>query len=290
VNTLRQIIAIARTEFRFGLRRGGPVVPMVLIGLVIDVSVVWMTIGGVNAFKWNMNYNFYSDPAKMQKLQAAGIHLPTLIDEADLINTESLIGSWSYFYILTFLLLVSAVAPTIPADRQFGVMEILRSLPISGGRYLAGKILGVLAVAGTVAAVPLIAYFFIPLILVGAVSIKLLALLILMDGIPVLLGAVSLGVQSGVLFGKRTLAAAFGFVAGIIGLVGIILTSKANPYMGGDFVTPAAAYISRITDTSGMPLPQGSVHELGMYYGGALIFLVLLGILARSWLKWKENF
>jgi hypothetical protein len=169
-------------------------------------------------------------------------------------------------------------------------MELLRSLPISGGKYLAGKILGVVAAAGTVAAVPLIAYLFIPLILVGAVSIKMLALLVMMDAIPVLLVAVCLGVLGGVPFGKRLAAAGFGFLAGILGLAAILLTSNDNPYIGGGFLTPPAALVLRITDFSSMPHPKVTVQDLIVFYGGVFFFLILLTILARSWLKWKENF
>ena len=290
MKTLRQIFAIARTEFRFSFRRGGPVVPTVLLGLVLDVGILLVTIQDVNSYKADMQYNFYSDPARMQQFQQEGIAFPTILDFAASINTDGLIMPWSYFYILTFLLLVSAVAPAIPADRQFGVMEILRCLPISGGRYLAGKVLGVIAATVMVAALPLLAYCAIPWLLVGAIPIQLLTRLVLLDGLPVLLCAVSLGVLLGTPLARRFLAVGFGFFTGIFGLAAIMMTSKKNPYLGGGFLTPPAAYVLHLTDTTGMPLPQVSTSEVVIFYAATTIVLILLAILARTWLQWKENF
>ena len=287
---LPQFLAIARAEFRFGLRRGGPVVPTVLIGLVLDIGILLATLMQVNDFKAAVQYNFYSNPAELQKIQQAGIALPSLADDADSINFEGLFAAWSYFYILSFLLIVSAVAPAIPADRQYGVMELLRSLPVDAGPYLAGKVLGALAAAVTVAVMPLLVYCAIPLLLVGSIPFTLIVRLSLLDGLPVLIATITLGVLTGVPFGRRILAAGAGLLSGILGLAAIVLSSRENPYMGGGFLTPAAAYVLRITDTSGMPLPRVSGSELLIFYGGMGAALILLAGLARSWFHWKENF
>ncbi len=287
---LRQILAIARTEFRFGLRRGPSVVPVVLIGLVINVSVWIVTASEVKNFNSSMLYTLQNDPAILEKIQAAGIALPKLADEADFINTSGLMGSWTYFYILAGLLLVGAAAPAVPADRQFGVLELLCSLPLGGGRYLAGKLLGVGAAAVLVAVLPSLAYLASPLILVGAISFRLAVLLVLLDGLPVLVAALALGVLGGVPLGRRLPAVAFGFFAGLLGLAALILASKPNPYIGGGFLSPAAAYVLRLTDRSSMPHPPVSAGELAAFYLGALAVPSLLALLARAWLKWKENF
>ncbi len=290
MNTLRQVFAIARTEFRFGLRRGGPVVPLALIGLVLNISIWMITSAQVSNFKADMQYNFYGDAARLQRVQALGIHIPTIADQADFINTDGLMGSWTFSYILSQLLLVAAVAPAVPADRQFGVLELLRSLPLGGGRYLAGKVLGVLAAASLVSAVFLLVYLAISWILVGAIAYKLVALLVLLDGLPLLVAGITLGVFVGAPLGRRTPAAACGFVAGVLGLGGLILASKDNPYVGGGFLSPAAAYVLRLADTSSTPRPPVSAGEVMLYYGVTLSALALLAGLARLWLRWKENF
>jgi hypothetical protein len=118
----------------------------------------------------------------------------------------------------------------------------------------------------------------------------MLALLMLMDALPVLLVAVSLGVFCGVAFGRRLTAAGFGFCAGILGLAVMASTFKDNPYIGGGFLAPPAAYVLRLTDFSSMPHPQGTVQELVVFYAGAFLIIALLAILARAWLRWKENF
>ncbi len=290
MKSLKQIFAIARTEFRFGLRRGGPVVPLVLIGLFLDAAVLLAVTAEMNNFGYNMEMNFYNDPEKLRKIQQAGIRLPTLSDQADQINTAGLFTSWSFYYVLTFILVGSAVAPTIAADRQFGVMEILRGLPISGGHYLAGKILGVLATGISTALFPLLVYFVISMLTIGSIPMVQLSGLLLMDGIPLLSAALSLGVLSGVMFGRRLPAAGFGLFTGILGLAAIVASSKANPYMGGGFLSPAAAYILRTTDTSGMPRPQVSAGEVVIFLVVMLALFVILMVLARMWLKWKDNF
>ncbi len=290
MNPFHQVFAIARTDFRFGLRRGAPVVPLALIGLVLNISIWMITSAQVSNFKADMQYNFYGDAAKLQRVQALGIHLPTIADQADSINTDGLMGRWTFYYILSLLLLVAAVAPAVPADRQFGVMELLRSLPLGGGRYLAGKILGVLAAACLAGVIPLLTYLAISWILVGAISYKLVALLVLLDGLPLLVAGISLGIFAGTPLGRRTYAAACGFMAGILGLGGLILASKDNPYLGGGFLTPAAAYILRLVDTSSMPHPPVSAGEVMLFYGVTSSALALLAVLARLWLRWRENF
>ncbi len=61
--------------------------------------------------------------------------------------------------LIALLFLPAATVSAIPADRKFGVLELLRCTPITGTRYLTGKILGVLSAVLLVSAIMLALFF-----------------------------------------------------------------------------------------------------------------------------------
>ena len=66
-------------------------------------------------------------------------------------------GTWGALYVVLAVLLPPVVAEAIPRDRQLGVRELLDSLPLTAGAYLAGKLLGAwLALAAALGAAMLV--------------------------------------------------------------------------------------------------------------------------------------
>jgi len=318
MKAVRQIYAIARTEFRFGLRRGAPVVVTAVIGLLVGAAILLMPLMNLDGLKPDFGD---MSPEQVQRLAAKGItpdsYRPLIRDSlADLIAYAALQG-WQLM-LLAVLFLPLATAPTVPADRTFGVHELLRSTPLDGTTYLAGKILGVLGTVFIIGAFPLLAFFaVIEFTLLGSVQsgipfylVKFLAELILMDGVPIFVFGAVVGVLVGVVCHSRRAALLPGFLAGVLGLI-FWATVFSNPLKVA-FITDAAAYrvFQGYTDAAprtfalvfGEPPPQvnpGLLGEGAWKIGNGTVIdmylilfglLILLAVLARLWLMRKENF
>ena len=319
MKTLRQIFAIARVEFRFGLRRGAPVVVTAAIGLLVGAGFLISPI--INLSNVITPPDDYT-PQQWQRLAQIGITpaIVRFLDRDVLADMTAGGASQSWFPVyLGLLFLPLATAGVIPADRKFGTLELLRSLPIDGKRYLAGKLLGTLAIVALVACFPLLLFlallegillshtgFGIPLALIGF-FLKLSVL----DSLPVMLFGATLGVTVGIAARSRRAAILPGFAAGALGML-TWLTVFRPPQGLSDPLDLAAYYVlegyqniwqaswTHFTgDSSPAPVdlsllgaqaPRvGLAQVIGMLVVAVLI-LVGLAVLARLYLRWKENF
>jgi ABC-type transport system involved in multi-copper enzyme maturation permease subunit len=115
-----QLAGMIRYEFRMHWRRRGLIILMWGILVVIGISLL---IAGDNFQQLSTSPN---DPVLIRKVVTAALILTAFPP----------IGMGVAF----FLPLVAA--ETIPLDRQYGVRELLDTLPISSNMYLTGKLLG----------------------------------------------------------------------------------------------------------------------------------------------------
>jgi len=317
MKTVRQILAIARTEIRFGFRRGGPVVMTALIGLVVGVGILVLPISN---FVLNPSFNIKTlTPDQVAKLAAFGLTIGEFKKYfTDFGADMTIMGAgmaWALM-LLAFVLLPPATVSSIPADRKFGVGELLRSTPITGGSYLAGKILGVIAHVLLIASITL-ALFFIALEVfflhflqasIPAYLVYFYITLTLLDGLPILAWGSAVGVLTGVAFATRRGASLPGLAMGILSIPfwGLAFTpvksystmDVAAYYLFINYYSAAQAFEAKVTGQAPLGLfflPGGgtavvSIRQVLWMYTTAFLILLAFAILARLWLKWKENF
>jgi ABC-type transport system involved in multi-copper enzyme maturation permease subunit len=315
VKTIHQVFTIARTEFRFGLRRSAPLVMTALIGLLVGTGILMGPIAMLKDLSPVLND---MTPEQIERLTAEGF----TVDEyqqlvsrfiADWSSAGSAPLAWDMMF-MALLLLPIATAATIPADRKFEVMEVLRSTPISGSNYLAGKILGVLAIVIATGLVPFLLFLVILEVLLLSflhvgISISTLMFYIelsLMDGLPLLACGSAIGVLTGVFFHTRRGAIFPGLIAGLVGLFLWLFAFKTPPttfpvedvasyYVFQNYHSDALTAMFKISGTQGFGLlgehttPVGIGQVISMYITLLVIFFILF-LLARLWLHVKENF
>lgn len=318
MKTLIQIFAVARTEFRFGLRRGAPVVVTALIGLVVAAGILITPL--LNLEGWAPPPADV-DALAQERLSEAGITVAEYLDLGrhlfeDMTAFSTPMG-WTLIY-LALLLLPVAAAGAVPADRQYGALEILRSTPLSAWAYLGGKMAGLLGVVLLVSLGPALVFF----VILEAVILRFLhtgltanlavfyVKLGLMDGLPILVWSTGIGLLAGIFFRSRRSAILPGLAAGFISLfiwVRIFVTHRAA-YQSFD---PAAYFVFQGYRSQAQPtldkliaaLPTGpeygilgveaatiGIEPVLWMYGFILVSLTTLSALARLWLYWKENF
>ena len=144
MKTFRQILAIARTEFRFAFRRGAPVAVTALIGLIVSAGILLEPLSNLSQTPKNLNMT----PEQVARLATIGLTPGEWAVFVQNMMADMFVASTVMAWLLIFtalLFLPMATSGSIPADRKFGVSEILRSMPITGSTYLAGKVLGMLA-------------------------------------------------------------------------------------------------------------------------------------------------
>lgn len=270
---MRQVLAVAWAEFRFGLRRGGPIVGTAAASLLLIAGTLYLTLMNAEGLS-------PSDAA------AAGV------------GAQELAMAWPVFEWLAMGLLPIVTAQAIPADRQFGVHELLRSLPLTGGVYLAGKILGTLGVVLLTGGLALALHLVLHAVLIGSPQVNLYLELALLSGLPVIVWASTIGVLTGVGFATRRAAMFAGVIAGIAGT--LIWSLSAGAAAGQWIVSDANRLIyqapSRFVFGQYNLLPpwvgEGTTSGLQAAQAILIAFLVLLGVgvVARMWLKRKEAF
>jgi hypothetical protein len=293
----RQILAIARTEFRFGFRRGGPVAVVALIGLSVSAGIVFMTVSMGSMIKeYSQAYErLRHDPVFLEQLSAQGLTFEKAVPSPSkmLENTlgGSLAGGWLPFPLLAFILIPMLAAPTLPADHAVGVAELMRSTPISGGTYLAGKVLGVIASVLLTAAAGMLLYSTVTVVIYGIFPFTKLALeLTLLDGLPVIVGVSGLGVLIGTPMRRRSSASLIGMVSGVLSLILWMLPSKPWTDAGLPFDLAAYSVFQRNLMGMGEGTPAIATSAIVTMYVYAIIVLALIAVLARLWLRRKENF
>ena len=319
MKTLQQIFAIARTEFRFGLRRGAPVVVTAVLGLILGAGIL-MNMGN-NMQMADPHMEQYT-PEQVAKLAQNGITAEVYrsLSQGEFADLTAIDTTQTWFFLyLALLFLPVATAGTLPADRQFGVLELLRSMPLGGNIYLAGKILGVIGTVVFIACFPFLLFLTvlegIMLKFIGyGVPLGLITFFLklsVLDSLPILACGATLGVLSGVTIRTRRTAILPGIIAGGFGLIAW-LSAFRFPVSSQNTFDLAAFHVFQtyqsIWQAIGARLLKWaslSSYEFSLVGTSApvagftrvlVMYLVILAVLAglfglaRLWLKWKENF
>lgn len=280
---LFQILGIARTEFRFGVRRGGPVVGILATSLVASGAILFLT---------------YAENKSNQLLGEVAYRS----------NGDAFVAmSWPGFLWLALAVLPLVCAAAIPADRQYRVQELLTSTPITAWRYLAGKILGTWAVIVSFGLLALLIHLGLLSALVGPINWPLYLQLTLLSGLPLALWSSALGVLVGSGLRSRRLAHLAGLLAGLLSVIPSGLAFR-DPIQ-------RVVYSSRYSQTVTMGSTELLTHQAGsdyvfqqfhlnmldwipavtptqvvLFLTSALVVLAVLFALSQAWLAWKENF
>ena len=316
MRTLLQIFAIARTEFRFGLRRGAPVVVTAIIGLIVGAALLMDPIG-------NLPYTDPSldqfPPEKIQALIQHGITQEvfssiTRDSFADL-TADSVLSNWNLIFIALLFLPVAAIG-AIPADRSFGAWELLRGMPVRGFSYLAGKILGLCFTVAFIGLFPLLLFFTVleGLFLSkfqlglpwGLVSFYLQ--LTVFDALPIMFFSVAVGALAGMVFRSRRVAILPGFGVGLLCYLFWTKAFKPPPFSYFQFDLAAyricQGYHSLFDAAWRRVSPDFTSYDLSLlgakapYLGISrvlfmyLVILFVIGVaavLANLWLQRKEG-
>jgi ABC-2 family transporter protein len=314
MKTFRQILVIARTEFRFAFRRGAPVVVTAIIGLIVSAGILLEPLSNLSQMPKTLSMT----PEQVARLATIGLTPSEWAVFVQNMMADMFVASTVMAWLLIFtalLLLPVATSGSIPADRKFGVSEILRSTPITGSIYLAGKILGMLTAVLLVGALMLALFFTVTEIILfsslhywlNANASWFLIKIALMDGLPMLVWGTTIGMLVGIFFRTRRAAIFPGFLAGVASLVGWAfvfrapaqgffgITDIAYFYLVQNYHSPALALESRLGggDVNMFNIagaPQVGIGQLALMYSTVVVTLALLIILARLWFQWKENF
>jgi hypothetical protein len=301
----------------FGLARlcGAPVAVTALIGLLVGAGIAVAPF--TNLSMWTINQNM--TPEQVQNWTAFGVTVDEYVPFMRSAVGDTFVFSTMLAWLLIFLallLLPMTTAMSIPADRKFGVSELLRSAPITGSGYLAGKFLGMLAAVLLVGGL-MVALFFaiVEIILFSVLHFGLsagvclfLISLALLDGVPMLACATAVGVLVGTFFRTRRAAILPGMLAGGASLVcwanafrapapgiSIGMTDRIYYYLVQNYHSPAMDLMTRIyghdPDLFGLAgTPPVSIGQIALMYLTLIAALAVLACLARLWLQWKENF
>ena len=274
MKVLPRMVAVARTELRFGFRRGWPVVGTVAVVLVVSVFALYVGHMMARDMPQGMPNEMY----------------------APMVGALGLAGAWPVFEWLALVILPIVTAQAIPSDRQMGVDELLRSQPLTGGTYLAGKVLGMLAAVlltgGIVAMVHVLLHF----LLVGPIHAAFYLEMTLLSALPLLIWASAIGVLVGCFLRTRRAAILIGILVGLAGPPSWSLAFRPPP--DPPFYVPHLSLLSRqpasdfVLQQYGMLpswVPPVTVEELVQSYALALMILLVATIAARLWLLWKEN-
>lgn len=275
MKAIHQILAISITEFRFGLRRGWPIVGTIAVLLVMGGSILVFTF-----------INLSDLPRKY----------------ATEISGDSLITIWPAFPVIALGVLTMACSPAISMDRQMGVFELIRSMPLTGFRYILGKIIGTIVSVLFAGSIMLVLFLGIHFVFLGPINAPLYLEVILFSGLPILIWATALGVVVGTWANKRLSAVIIGLLAGMMGLlpwgwfspppektIAIMGLTSAwiNRYVAHSAITEWIWARYGWNDPWWPPVPGATVW---LTFGCAFLMLVVAGMFARIWLYWKENF
>jgi ABC-type transport system involved in multi-copper enzyme maturation permease subunit len=310
---LQQVLAIARTEFRFSFRRGAPVAATAVIGLLVGAGILLPAFAALKDWATIMQP---MTPEQLERWTSWGLTLEErpLFAQAgigDLFVFSSNLA-WLMMLLALILLPIATIA-AIPADRSLGVMDLLRSAPMTGATYLAGKALGLLAAVGlTASAFLLLTFALAEVTLLAALPFGLsweaasyYLKLALLDGLPLLVCGTLLGLLAGVFFRTRRGAIFPGLLLGLLSFFAWtrLFRAPASTMPAADrihywllkaYTSPAQEIQARVMGQSFSEISgfTGSVDgsQIAAMYTAILAGLALLAILARLWLFWKENF
>lgn len=295
------------------------VIPL-LIGLVVGASILLEPLANLSIDKDDLR-QFLQDKAKIERWEEKGLSVDFLRQLAASstagITVSSVQMAWVDLLLASFVLLPAATATSLPADRRFGVAELLHSTPMSAGSYLAGKVLGVVVTVVLFGLIPLGAFFgvlewmFLDAFQVGVPAdlVGFFVKFTLLDGLPILFWGLTIGILGGSVFRTRRAAVFPGLLAGIFSIFFWQLAFSATSLTFGQFgqVDIAAYYLiqnyhsvamdamAKLTGTApfqilGEGAPVIGIGRVMMMYLVIFVTLLVLAVLARLWLKRKENF
>ncbi len=190
------------------------------------------------------------------------------------------------------VLLPIIISDTIPKDQQYGVRELLDTLPVPHWVYLGGKLLGmwagVLLGLFAVMVVNGIFYHF----TIGALDLRLYIEMWLVAGAALLVINGSLGVlipvgqpsrRRAVILMVALFVLPFAFAGQIFDTASLL--AYINP------IRPAIVlyYIANMGEQVSGNLTAFTSNDVLLTIIAGLIELTLVGVLAWGWLRWKEN-
>jgi hypothetical protein len=273
---LQKIAAIARTEIRFGLRRGLLVIGMGAVCGLFSVVTFWLRLA-------------YPDAATSY---------------ADIVKNSALIPTWPILSLIVPLVLPVVSILSLPADREYRTDLWLRCLPIDGGVYLAGKVLGTLAVVLGIWTAWLLLHFCIFRVLIGPIDLFGVDMeLVLVSGLPLLVWNCVVGVLAGTWLRSRRTAILAGVLTGFASMAvwGMLFSVlfRGDPFRACVRIVSPMVRVAEDT-LADFVLSRHNLlpANLQPVTGQAAIFtllaaglvLSLLALAARQWLLWKDNF
>jgi ABC-type transport system involved in multi-copper enzyme maturation permease subunit len=245
----RQIWAVARQELRFGLRHGWP---------VVGTAAVWLVAIGFGL--------------SLALTNAQGLPRPY----KPWVGEQAVSTGWQFYLPLALGVLPVVAAPAVAADRQWRVSELLRSLPLRGGAYLLGKVLGTAGVVLLSSLAMLALHLCLHLALIGMFDGSLYLHLAVVGALPLLVWATAMGVLLACMAKTRRAAV---FVGGVLGLLGV--------FFHGLFLPPSWLVLAE----HGVWVPfVPTSQDAGRSLAAMLLSPLVAGPLARLWLYWKEGF
>jgi hypothetical protein len=257
---LHQILGIARMEIKFGLRRGFPVLGMILVSGLSSIVVYYSIYSGANSVY------------------------------GDVTQVSSLGRGWTAFVALAPIVLPLVTILSIPSDRDFKVFSWLFSQPIDGAIYVLGKVLGMLAVVlGSWAAMTIL-HMIIYWIWIGSFAPGNDLLLMLVGGLPLVVWSTCLGVLAGGWLRSRREAIVTGVLLGLANMLwlNLLLPSLIEkvvpvpPLPAGTIIFGSGFLLNSVTNYPLLLIgmlpefyPQPSALEFALVYGVTYLILIL---------------
>lgn len=290
MKSLKQISVISRMEFLFVFRRGGPLVATAVIWLLViagELFMLFSNFGPVDYKNYSQAYRSYCGVSEDLSLDSVACRMRSPQEELSTFSSLNLSFAWLPFFLLSFLLLPMVSALSIPSDHQFGVDELLFSMPVTGSAYLAGKCLGLSLAVILVSAVMLGVYDLIILAVYGSLSLSMSIHWIAVYGLPIAILTIMLGTSIGAFLRTRRSAIILGLLAGLIGISSWVIAFQ-SPNIGQtiDRLSYFIFQQNGLLHGGGVVITSGEI--ITMYFFSFVIVFVV-GILARGWLMWKEN-
>jgi len=207
---------------------------------------------------------------------------------AQLQATFSILYSWPVSLTLMMLALPLVASETIPKDRHYGVRELLDSLALSRGVYLAGKVLSVWAAVliGYIA----VAFLegLIGLVLFGPYQLGVYLTLWGIDLIPAGCFAAGMGVLLAAGQPNRRRALLVG-VAFAVYCIAMVVTTSGTVWDAISLARPSTYLFLLFKDK----LPASTLHyppmQIPLTLGLGAAQVALVWLIVWGYLRWKEN-
>lgn len=263
---IAQVIAIARCEML--LVRRGRMFIVILLSLLALTGIL-VLVGSSN-----------ESGQLLAPLVNEGV------DEAGIATGAAIVVvflTWAPLAVTLALLLPVVISDTIPRDNQIGVRELLDSLPLTTGTYLAGKVLGVWVTwIGGISVVLVLTGIlwwlvfgaFDPAPYFGMVIFGAWSLIILNAGAGTLIS----GTQP-----TRRRAVALMILLMIVLPILLPASLEADSLPG--LLSPV-----RVTILNYYLLIETSPGQLALAIGAGLIELVVIWFAVKGWLTWKQRY